>query len=123
MECTKYFLASLAFFLFVQFTGAQPFASLKDGKLILDNGVVKRIVELDQRDGVLTKNLILLKSNTEFLNAWQESEFSFLLNDQPVSSTGNWNFLSFNAIDTEYHGSGAEIILERKNVPMKLLET
>jgi alpha-galactosidase len=99
---------------------AQPFAFIKDKTLTLDNGVIRRKIEFEKDGGVNSMNLILLKHNTEFLNQWQDSEFSFLLNEKYYSSKDAWKFVSCEIIKGEYQGEGAEVVVERNDIGVRL---
>ena len=99
---------------------AQPFASYSGNTLILDNGVVKRIVQMDtEKSGIVSASYALKAGNNEFLYSGSE-EFYFEVDGKPVNGIDKWILNTVKLIDSENKGSGAVVILDHPIMPIQL---
>jgi alpha-galactosidase len=99
---------------------AQPFASYSGNTLILDNGVVKRVVQMDTgQSGIVSASYTLKAGSGEFLYSGSE-EFYFEANGKPVSGVDKWKLDSVQLIDLKNSGSGAVVILDHPMLPIQL---
>jgi alpha-galactosidase len=101
----------------------QKFATVSKDELILDNGVVKRVIGFASGDhGISSKNFVLASSGDEFLSE-NTREFSFEVNGKIISGLDHWKKISVKAIDGENGGSGALVILELPESAVKAAVT
>ena len=113
---TRHFVLSMLFLTVAGILSAQPFAKRTGNILTLDNGVVKRTIELDtEKHGVLSKSYSLNKSNDEFL-APGSDDFYFETDGKPVSGSDKWKTLSVEMIKGENNGNGVLVILEHPTI-------
>ena len=78
--------------------GAQPFARFSDNLLTLDNGIVKRVIQLNNIDnGLLSKSYSLNSGGEEFLSSGSE-DFYFEADGNSLSGLNKWNLVSVNTV-------------------------
>ena len=117
---SKYYIITTIFLAFAGIIRAQQFASLSENVLTLDNGIVKRVIQLNKEDhGLLSESYSLKGSNDEFLSPGSE-DFYFEADDNPVSGSDNWRTLSVEMIMGENNGNGALVILEHPSLNIKI---
>lgn len=108
----KLFTVPLIFFVLTIIINGQPFASQAGDKLILDNGVVQRVIQLGSGDhGIVSDSYLLRKTGDEFLSPDSE-DFYFEADGKPVTGLDNWKLLSVKIVGDENRGSGAMVVLE-----------
>jgi len=114
----------LGFFLvFTSSLMAQPFASRSGNVLILDNGIVKRVIQLDtNHQGIFSKSYALIKSDGEFLNPGSD-DFYFEADGIPVTGLDNWKLVSTEMIEGENKGNGVTVILKHSALNIKISVT
>ena len=102
-------------FFFVMITGianAQTYASLNGKTLTLDNGYVKRVIQLDNDGiGIVNKSYILPSSQEDFLSEVSE-DFYFEADGKSYTGLDNLKLVSVDIIREENKGSGAKVTLE-----------
>ncbi|MDP4131625.1 MAG: alpha-galactosidase [Bacteroidota bacterium] len=91
------------------FTSAQPFASWKGNQLILDNGVVRRELVLEENK-IITRSLKLKGDDLNF-DTGESGEFSFALNDENYDGSSGWQLASMKPGKDDQHGDGVVVNL------------
>ena len=90
---------------------AQPFATHDRSTLILDNGVIKRVVRLTGSDGgIVSEGMKLAGLDGEYLS--RSEEFYFEIDGRPHRGTDPWKLVAVETIIGKNQGSGARVILE-----------
>ncbi len=108
----KSMLLTLALILIAGFNQAQPYYRWVGDSLILDNGVIRRVIGIDQPQGrMFSISMRLWGDGQEFLTTKTE-EFSFILNGKQISGTDQWNLIGISGIVAENEGKGAVVTLE-----------
>ncbi len=100
----------LSFVLTHTFLFAQQFASWKDNKLILDNGIVKREIAIEENK-IITNGLRLNGNDLNF-DTRDSKEFSFLIDGKNYDGISGWRLVSFVSAKDSHHGNGATVNLE-----------
>jgi len=91
---------------------SQTYSRWDDESLILDNGVIRRMIRMEQPLGkIFSSSMQLSDDGQEFLTAGTE-EFAFSLNGKRFSGTDTWSFISTSPVQDENGGHGAEVTLE-----------
>ena len=99
---------------------AQTYASLNGKTLTLDNGYVKRVIQLDNDGiGIVNKSYILPSSQEDFLSEVSE-DFYFEADGKSYTGLDNWKLVSVDIIREENKGSGAKVTLEHPSVSIKI---
>lgn len=102
-------------FLLMAATGiveGQQFATYSGGLLTLDNGVVRRVIQVgSDNHGIISESYSLIKTNDEFLSAGS-ADFYFEADGIPLTGTDSWKPVSVKIIDGETSGNGAMIVME-----------
>ena len=102
---------------------AQPYATWKTPLLILDNGMIKRIVSFTD-DSVTTRQMNLKGNDFNFIGKCDKynikrscgtKEFSFLIDNKMYNGYSGWQFVSFTEAKDDHQGKGAVIRLKGKN--------
>jgi len=120
---SKHFILGFIFLTFTCIIGAQPFASRSENMLTLDNGVVKRVIQLDtEKHGILLKSFSLNKTQDEFLSSGSE-DFYFEADGKPLTGLDNWKLVSVEIIQGENNGKGATVILEHPALNIRISVT
>ena len=102
---------------------AQQFANHSGGNLILDNGVVKRIINLDtDQGGIVSVSMKLRDSSSDFL-AERSSEFSFEADGETITGNDKWKVIKVNMTEAERGGRGADLIIEHATLSIRLTIT
>ena len=115
---SKHFILGIIFFVSSGIINAQPFASRSGNILTLDNGVVKRVIQLDtEQHGIFLKDYSLKKSNVEFILPGSD-DFCFEANGQPLTGLDKWKLVSVEMIEGENNGNGAMVILEQPSLKL-----
>jgi alpha-galactosidase len=100
--------------------GAQSFSSFTNNVLTLDNGVVKRVVQLNDNDnGIVSRNYSLQNGGGDFLSPNSE-DFYFEADGIPLTGLDKWNLVSVNQVEGEYLGNGAIVVLEHSSLDIKI---
>ena len=90
----------------------QDFVSHSGGKLILDNGVIKRTIQIDNdMNGIVSNSMMLSNGAGEFLSAGSD-EFCFEADGRRITGRDKWKMISVEMIREETGGSGAVVILD-----------
>ncbi len=83
--------------------------SVSGNVLTLDNGVIKRVIQLDtDNHGIISKSYSLKKTGDEFLSAGS-ADFYFEADGKPFTGPDNWNTVNVKTVDGENRGNGAVI--------------
>ena len=108
----KPMLLTLALTLVTGFGHSQPYSRWDGESLILDNGVIRRMIRMEQPLGkIFSSSMQLSDDGQEFLTAGTE-EFAFSLNGKRFSGADTWSFISTSPVQDEIGGHGAEVTLE-----------
>jgi alpha-galactosidase len=105
-------LLTLALILFAGFARAQPYARWDGESLVLDNGVIRRVIRIDQPRGCIFSNSMRLSGDKQEFLAPGTEEFAFSLNGRRFSGADSWTFVSIAPVQAENSGYGAEVTLE-----------
>jgi alpha-galactosidase len=115
-----HFCIGLIFLLKTGFVNAQSYASLSDKTLILDNGLVKRIIQLDtDGKGVMNKSYKLPNSKEDFISEGTK-DFSFEANGKVLTGLDSWKLISIDMVKEENKGNGAKITMEHSASNLKI---
>lgn len=116
----KFLKTALIFMVISNLISAQPFASRSGDILILDNGVVKRIIQLGtDNHGLTSKSYSLKASGNEFLSGGTE-DFYFEADAKPLTGLDNWKVVNVRIMDGENNGRGAVVVLERPEPQLRI---
>lgn len=108
----KQSVLAFAFFAVTGITEGQKFATVSGDLLTLDNGVVKRIIQVgSDNQGIISKSYSLIKTGNEFLSAGS-ADFYFEADGKPFTGLDNWKPVNVKIIDGENRRNGALIELE-----------
>ena len=120
----KFFLAvPLIFFVLTNIIDGQPFATRTGDKLILDNGVVQRVIQFGSADhGIVSESYLLRKTGDEFLSPDSE-DFYFEADGKPVTALDKWKLLSVRIVGDENRGSGAMVVIEHPESKIRISVT
>lgn len=98
----------------------QNFASKNGDKLILDNGEIKRIINLNpDKGGIVSQSLILKDGKSDFL-AEGTLEFSFEADGKVLTGNDKWKVVNVDIINGERGGEGAMVILDHPSVKLRI---
>jgi len=116
----NYPIALFAFYVLTNLAGAQPFASRSSDILILDNGVVQRILQLgSDKHGIISKSYSLKGTRNEFLSGGTK-DFYFEADGKPLTGLDNWKVVNVRIIDGDNKGSGALLTLEEPESKLRI---
>ncbi|MFD2255244.1 glycoside hydrolase family 36 protein [Luteolibacter algae] len=82
----------------------------KDNVLSLQNDVIQRQISLNKDGSLTTNSFRLLGKDREFVS--KSDEFSFLLNDMPITGMSGWEYVSHQPVK-----DGIQLNLKSKNNP------
>jgi len=99
---------------------SQPFATWDKKTLTLDNGIIKRVVQLSTNNQGITSTSFRLKNSAEEFLKQGSEEFHFDIDGKPLSGIDNWNLISVEAITAENKGAGAVVVLGRSNPDLEI---
>ncbi|HBH83623.1 MAG TPA: alpha-galactosidase, partial [Bacteroidales bacterium] len=113
------FSAVLCFSLFVPLAG-QKFANQAEEKLILDNDVIKRVINLNaDKGGIVSQSMMLKGGKSEYL-ADGSLEFSFEVDGKAYTGTDKWKVVDVRIIKGELGGAGATVILDHPEKSLRI---
>jgi alpha-galactosidase len=116
----KHLIQALVFFAASGIIEGQQYASLSGDLLTLDNGVVRRVIQVGaDNHGIISKSYSLTKTDDEFLSVGSE-DFYFEIDGKPVTGLDNWNHVTVKIIDGENKGNGAMVILEHPSSSIRV---
>lgn len=99
---------------------AQPYSSRDKQTLTLDNGIVKRVIQLNTNNsGITSTSLKLNNGNVDFLSPNSE-EFYFEIDGKPYTGLDDWHLVSVENITGENNGNGAVVVLEKSNIKISI---
>lgn len=100
---------------------SQKYANhLSAEKLILDNGIITRIVNLgNEKGGIVSTSMKLKESKSDFL-ADGSLEFSFMADDKLITGADKWNVVRIDTFSDSYGGNGASVILENPSGTLRI---
>ena len=102
---------------------SQTFSSFSDNVLTLNNGVIKRVIQLnDNENGIVTQSYSLQKGEVNFLSPNSE-DFYFEADGKQLTGLSMWNLVSVNSVEGENSGNGARVILENPSRSIKITIT
>ena len=108
----KNIITCLAVFLTVlQWVSAQPFAKWTTSELLLDNGLIKRVIELPAENGNLTTSSYKPVTGEFKYFLPSNTEFEFEANGIVYSGKTDWNLVEVKAIKDSRQGDGASVTL------------
>ena len=118
-----FFAVPLIFFVLTNIIDGQPFATRTGDKLILDNGVVQRVIQFGSADhGIVSESYLLRKTGDEFLSPDSE-DFYFEADGKPVTALDKWKLLSVRIVGDENRGSGAMVVIEHPESKIRISVT
>jgi alpha-galactosidase len=116
----RHIIIGLIFLAIHGLSSAQPYASRSENTITLNNGVIKRVIQIDtDNHGLILKSFSLNKSGNEFLSSGSE-DFYFEADGKPVTGLDNWKLVSADMISGENNGNGANVILEHPTLNIKI---
>jgi len=119
ISCKIIFFA-VFLFLDMNIVVAQTFAKWDKQSLTLDNGVIRRVIQLgDYHKGIVSGSLKLAGDEQEFLMPDSE-EFYFNLDGKAFTGLADWNVVSITNTNDENKGDGAVVILELPSLKLKI---
>jgi alpha-galactosidase len=99
---------------------AQQYATWDKQTLALDNGVIKRVINLNfENHGIVSNSMKLTNNNEEFLLKNSE-EFYFEVHGKAITGFDKWNLVNIKNTEGENHGKGAVVILENPNAQLRI---
>jgi len=99
---------------------SQQFASLEKDRVVLDNGKIVRIIELDKSKGTIVSSSLKMKDGTGEFMAPGSEEFSFLVNGRKVSGNDRWIVTDTKHISDAHGGHGASIAARNTELNISL---
>jgi alpha-galactosidase len=109
----KHLSAVLSLLIFVPVAEAQDFASWTASKLVLNNGLVTREIELEK--GTLSTTKFVVNGNDLNFNADNSNEFSLLIDGRECNGRSGWDLISFSQASDTRQGNGATVRLKGGN--------
>jgi len=92
-------------------------------ELILDNGIVRRVIQLETEQlGLISKSYSLNNVNDQFLSKGSE-DFYFEADGKSVTGRDNWKLISVGIIDGENGGKGAVVIMDHPVLNIRITIT
>ncbi len=110
--------AFLALVSLTQVLAQAPYFVYRGDSLALDNGLVRRVVQL-AGDSIFTSSLLLVGDTTDFVTAGGP-EFALLLDGERVDGLGGWTHQRPEAYDHSDGGRGASVQLTSTRYPLRL---
>ena len=110
----KYLLSILIPLLFITETEGQDFATWNKNILILNNGLVKRDIEIDN-GSIRTKTLKISGCDINF-NSESSKEFSLIIDGKRCDGQSGWELISFVSAGDIRKGSGATVKLKGTSI-------
>jgi len=116
----KYIITLLIDFLIIGLSQAEPFASWSKTELILNNGIVQRIIRLPSNESGLVTTLYKPVNGDfkYFLDTL--TDFQFEVNDLIYSGKGRWTLIGIQAITDPKGGNGAAVGLISQDKKIEL---
>ncbi len=113
--------AAIFHFLIPSALFAQQYASMESGnKLVLDNGIITRVILLgSDQGGIVSTSMKMKQSKSDFLGEGSP-EFSFEADGKRIDGRDKWNFMKVNYINDRYGGKGAAVILDHNSADIRL---
>jgi alpha-galactosidase len=119
MKIKQIIMAAL-FFAAAGIAEGQKFAIVSGNELTLDNGVIKRVIQLDtDNHGIISKSYSLKKTGDEFLSAGS-ADFYFEADGKPFTGPDKWTTVNVKTADGENRGNGAVINMENTQSGLKI---
>ena len=118
----KYFKAAGIFiFLFPVLLCAQQYATNDSfDKLVLDNGLINRIIILgSENGGIVTTSMKMKQSTSDFISEGS-CEFSFEANDRSINGKDKWKIIDIRKIKDDHGGNGAAVIMDHPAVAIRI---
>ncbi len=109
----KSLLSSVLFLLLPALLFAQSYATWDKKSLVLDNGTIRRIINLTPDDGISSGGIRLSGGPEEFISR-NFGEFSFEIDGKSFTGLDKWKLISVYDIADEYKGRGAVVVLENQ---------
>ena len=100
---------------------AQDYAVRESGdRLVLDNGAIKRVINLNsEKGGIVTGSMTLKNSKSDFI-AEGTREFSIDVDGETVTGLDKWIVSDVSIIKDERKGSGATIVLNHPDKKLRV---
>lgn len=87
------------------------------GKITLDNGVIRRNIEIDEEKGTVQTTSMFLKDNDRnFVNGDATLEFCFVIDDKTYSGQSKWVYLRHSVAKDEHNGEGVTLTVRGTGV-------
>lgn len=98
----------------------QKFASVSGDLLTLDNGVIRRVIQVNtDNHGIISKSYSLKSTGDEFLSAGSV-DFYFEADGKSFTGPDNWKQTDVKTVNGENGGNGAVVILEDPEAGIRL---
>jgi len=99
---------------------AQQYATWDEKQLTLDNGSIKRVLQIDpNQKGIASASIRINTSEDDFLAPGSE-EFYFEMDGKPMTGLDAWRVVSIEKITGDKNGNGALVVLEHKNPNIRI---
>lgn len=106
----------LAYFFLIMLYGsayAQTNYTWQSGKLVLDNGSIRRTIEFDKDAGVVqTTSMFLANNEKNFVSSDVSLEFSFLIDDIIYTGQNGWEYVKHADVRDDKQGAGVTVTLK-----------
>ncbi len=115
----------LIFIIQIQFINiiysASSYAKWTTSELTLDNGIVRRIIELPSKKGNLNTTLYqpVVGDFSYFMQS--NSDFQFEVNNKAYSGNSKWSLIEINSISDSFHGEGAAVTIRSEDNKLELI--
>jgi alpha-galactosidase len=108
-----YLSVVLSLLLLIPVAKAQDIASWTNNKLVLNNGVVTR--EIEMKGGILFTGKFAVNGNDLNFNSDNSKEFSLLIDGKECSGRSGWDLISFSPASDTRQGIGATVRLKGRS--------
>lgn len=117
MKCS--YLAVIALVFSFDAVLAQKFTSFENDLIVLDNGVIRREIQIDKNGGINTQSYKLIKGDEEFVIP-DSDEFYFEMDGKAVSGMDAWKYVLFEEIFNKNGGNGIRMYLRNAENNLEL---
>ena len=92
-------------------SAVSQYASWTKSELLLDNGIVKRMIKLPTGNENYLTTLYKPVDGNFFYFLDTNPDFRFEINDTPYSGNGNWSLTGIKTITDQNEGNGASVTI------------
>jgi alpha-galactosidase len=119
----KRLLLSASMTILAMIASAQPYASVSGDQLTLNNGIIKRVIQLGTGNhGINLTSYSLVKSGEEFISKCS-GDFYFEADGKPFTGTDTWENVSARIVNGENMASGAEVVMDHPAAGLRITVT